>query len=249
MARIRSIKPEFWVSEQVAECSPSARLTFVGMWTFSDDNGVHPAKPKTLKAELYPMDDISAGQVAEWVAELIAVGLVAEFKGPEDGDLYWHITGWARHQKIDKPSAKYPTPPAPNSASGRRAVAEGSSNGSRAPSPGEDRRGRERKGEAASPKAPPTGPTGTRLPADWVMADDLRAYCRAERPELDPDAVAADFRDYWTAQPGKDGRKADWAATWKRWVRNQRVSRDAAGATTARRSALHADTVFEGGAP
>jgi hypothetical protein len=81
------------------------------------------------------------------------------------------------------------------------------------------------------------------------MADDLRAYCRAERPELDPDAVAADFRDYWTAQPGKDGRKADWAATWKRWVRNQRVSRDAAGATTARRSALHADTVFEGGAP
>ena len=31
MARIRSIKPEFWVSEQVAECSTSARLTFVGL--------------------------------------------------------------------------------------------------------------------------------------------------------------------------------------------------------------------------
>lgn len=69
MARIRTIKPEFWVSEQIAECSTSARLLFVGLWNFCDDAGVHPAKPKTLKAELFPMDDITTGDVAGWMAE------------------------------------------------------------------------------------------------------------------------------------------------------------------------------------
>src|SRR6185312_14868144 len=118
MARIRSIKPEFWVSEQIAECSPSARLTFVGLWNFSDDKGVHPAKPKTLKAELYPMDDFSAVDVADWIAELIGAGLVATFES--GGEKYWHVTGWEKHQKIDRPSFKHPAPPASNSASTRR---------------------------------------------------------------------------------------------------------------------------------
>ena len=127
MARIRSIKPEFWVSEQIAECSPNARLTFVGMWTFCDDNGVHPAKPKTLKAELYPMDNFTADQVAGWVAELIAVGLVVEFAG-QSGDAYWHVTGWARHQKIDRPSAKYPPPPTGGPSEGRPKFDEPSPN-------------------------------------------------------------------------------------------------------------------------
>jgi hypothetical protein len=121
MARIRSVKPEFWVSEQVGECSPSARLTFIGLWNFCDDQGVHPAKPKTLKAELYPMDDITAQQVGEWVRELIDVGLVIEFEASEDGDRYWHVTGWSRHQKIDRPSFKHPAPPSEDSANDRRA--------------------------------------------------------------------------------------------------------------------------------
>lgn len=154
MARIRSIKPEFWVSEQIAECSPNARLTFVGMWNFCDDRGVHPAKPKTLKAELYPMDDITAVHVGEWVAELVQVGLVREFDGLEDGERYWHVTGWDRHQKIDRPSYKHPAPPPQDSANARRVLAEDSPNARRAPPPGVDRNGEDRKGvESDSPKA------------------------------------------------------------------------------------------------
>jgi hypothetical protein len=145
MARIRSIKPEFWVSEQIAECSPNARLTFVGMWTFSDDNGVHPAKPKTLKAELYPMDDVTSNSVAGWVNELINVGLVIPFE--HAGTSYWHITGWGKHQKIDRPSYKYPTPPeSSNSPTPQQPLDEDSSNARRAPPPGVDRIGKDRKG-------------------------------------------------------------------------------------------------------
>ena len=38
---------------------------------------------------------------------------------------------------------------------------------------------------------------------------------------LNADAVAAQFRDYWHAQPGAKGRKADWDATWRNWCRRE----------------------------
>jgi hypothetical protein len=106
MARIRTIKPEFWVSEEVAECSTTARLLFVGLWNFSDDGGNHPASAKRVKMEIFPGDPFTPEQVQDWIDELLKVGLIVEYEGG-DGKTYWHITGW-HHQRIDKPSMKYP---------------------------------------------------------------------------------------------------------------------------------------------
>lgn len=64
---------------------------------------------------------------------------------------------------------------------------------------------------------------GSRLHADWVLPNDWQAWAIAERPDLDVQKISADFADYWHAKPGKDGRKSDWQATWRRWVRNQHV--------------------------
>ena len=66
-------------------------------------------------------------------------------------------------------------------------------------------------------------PAGTSLPRDWVLPAEWAAWARATRADLDPARVADEFRDYWVAKPGKDGRKADWEATWRNWVRKQRV--------------------------
>lgn len=63
---------------------------------------------------------------------------------------------------------------------------------------------------------------GARLPPDWVLPEDLEAWARAKRPDLDPTVTASKFRDYWTAKPGAAGRKLDWAATWRNWVREER---------------------------
>lgn len=107
MARIRTIKPEFWTSEQVVECSPIARLLFVGMWNFCDDGGNHPASAKTLKMQIFPGDDIAASQIESYISELLNSGLLSEYTA--EGRKYWHVTGW-KHQKIDKPSYKHPRP-------------------------------------------------------------------------------------------------------------------------------------------
>lgn len=120
MARIRSIKPEFWTAEQIMECSPMARLLFVGMWNFCDDGGNHPAAFKTLKAEVFPGDDITVAEIQGLVGELIANDLVVEYEAY--GKRYLHVTGW-HHQKIERPNYKHPKP---RSDGIRRAVADDS---------------------------------------------------------------------------------------------------------------------------
>jgi uncharacterized protein YdaU (DUF1376 family) len=72
-------------------------------------------------------------------------------------------------------------------------------------------------------------PSGSRLSPDWVLPIEWQEWAEAERPDLEIGAVACQFRDYWIAKAGKDGRKMDWAATWRNWVRQQRkeVSRPA----------------------
>ncbi len=59
MSRIRTVKPEFWTSEQVISCSPLSRLLFIGLWNFCDDNGVHPASYVRIKTEVFPADNIN----------------------------------------------------------------------------------------------------------------------------------------------------------------------------------------------
>lgn len=66
-------------------------------------------------------------------------------------------------------------------------------------------------------------PRGTALPQDWTLPDDWKTWAEKERPDVDVVTVAESFRDFWIAKPGKDGRKADWQATWRNWVRNQRA--------------------------
>lgn len=108
MARIRSVKPEYWTSEQVMAMSRGARLLFIGLWNFSDDGGNHPASPKTLKAEVLPGDDdITSDRIMELVDEMIEQGLVEEYES--GGKIYWHVTGWKKHQRIDQPTYRHPT--------------------------------------------------------------------------------------------------------------------------------------------
>ncbi len=104
MARIRTIKPEFCTSEQVADCSTTARLLFVTMWCFCDDAGRHPASAKRLKMECFPADSFTDEQMQGFIDELIAAGLLVAFH--HNSKAFWQVTGW-HHQKIDKPNFKY----------------------------------------------------------------------------------------------------------------------------------------------
>jgi hypothetical protein len=247
MARIRCIKPEFWVSEQIAECSSNARLTFIGMWNFCDDQGVHPAKPKTLKAELYPMDDITAAQVGAWVCELIQAGLVREFRASVDGEIYWHVTGWGRHQKIDRPSYKHPSPPDQESTNARRtesasdrriSLADDSTKPRRAPPPGVDRSGEEGSGEEVSSlkaRTLTTKKSKTPMPEDFAVSPRVKEWAAIHKFK-DLDTHLESFK----AKCAANGyRYVDWDSAFMEAIRG-----DWAKLRQGRTTALAADEQF-----
>jgi hypothetical protein len=172
MSRIRSLKPEFFVSEQVVECSTNARLLFIGLWCFCDDAGIHPASTKRLKMEVFPADAFTDDDVQQWMDELNRAGLVSTYRA-ENTD-YWRVTGWSRHQKIDRPTYRYPQPEpskiADASPNNRRGLAEHS------PSP---RDGVESNGVESNGSRPVPDGTGCRQPAaDNANADiQKREFC------------------------------------------------------------------------
>jgi hypothetical protein len=132
MPRIRTIKPEFWASEHIVKLSLRARLLFIGMWNFADDRGVLRASYARLKMEIFPGDNVTPELMYLLIDELLLVDegdgklpLIGEF---ESGNrAYWYITGW-HHQRIDRPSPRYPAPPDDglDSTNAQRGLTEGS---------------------------------------------------------------------------------------------------------------------------
>lgn len=107
MARIRSIKPEFWTDEKVVAVSHSARLLFIGLWNFSDDSGNLENNPVQIKMRVLPADSCS---VQPLLQELVSVGLLREYS--VNGKNYLNIKGFKDHQVINKPSkTRLPEPP------------------------------------------------------------------------------------------------------------------------------------------
>ena len=106
MARIRTIKPEFWTDERLSECSVSARLLFIGMLNFSDDNGNQGYSSKRLKMQIFPADMIETQPL---INELLTQGVLIEYS--VSGEKYLHIKGFRTHQVINRPSTtKIPQP-------------------------------------------------------------------------------------------------------------------------------------------
>lgn len=108
MARIRTIKPEFWSSEQIVSCCIRARLLFIGMWSFADDNGVLPKSHPRLKMQIFPGDECSIADLCKLTFELESAGLILDYcVGKEK---FWLIIGFKKHQKIEKPTYRFPLP-------------------------------------------------------------------------------------------------------------------------------------------
>ncbi|MCC8145514.1 MAG: hypothetical protein LIO93_03545 [Bacteroidales bacterium] len=109
MARIRTIKPEFWEDEKVANLSFAARLFFIGLWNYADDQGVFKDNPILLKSKIFPYDDIPVSEVSGWLSELEKANiLVPVFYNNEK---YYLIRTFKKHQVIDKWYNRYIVPP------------------------------------------------------------------------------------------------------------------------------------------
>jgi hypothetical protein len=112
MPRIRSIKPELFMSPQVMNLSRDARLLFIGLITQADDEGRGTADPRKLKAVIFPGDDdITSARVLELEAEIESQALCVTYDGNGHGRLY-ALPSWKAHQYVPKfKESSYPSPP------------------------------------------------------------------------------------------------------------------------------------------
>lgn len=71
----------------------------------------------------------------------------------------------------------------------------------------------------------------------------MRAWAWREAPTVNMAAETAKFRDYWVAQGGQRGRKLDWVATWRNWMR--KAAEDRPSANGAKPPAVQYTSAFK----
>ena len=108
MARIRTIKPEFWEDEKLAKLPVHARLLFIGTWNYADDNGVLLANPVLMKSHIFPYEDIGISTISEWIDLLVENGML--IRTTYNGKDYLVIRKFLIHQKINRKSIRINIP-------------------------------------------------------------------------------------------------------------------------------------------
>lgn len=221
MARIRTIKPDFWTSEQIVECSVEARLMFIGLWNFCDDGGIHPASTRRIKMEIYPGDDFKSEDVRRMLDELSTNKLIKLYM--VDNVEYLIVTGWKTHQRIDRPTLKYPPPIDETNTPIRRTFDD------RSPPEGKGREGNGREGsgfdEHSSRDLKNNRKTEkTTFPADKQKRfvkpslEEVTQYCKQRGKGVDPEQ----WMNHYTSngwKVGKNGMK-DWKAAVRTWEKS-----------------------------
>jgi hypothetical protein len=127
---------------------------------------------------------------------------------------------WDRENRGGRPNADHREPPTPDSPRQTPTNPTGPTPPTPTPTPTPTPE-QDQKQLAPKPAKEPRS-RGARLPQNWSPSPADLDFIARERPDLDPQTVAAAFRDFWHAKTGQNATKADWAATWRNWVRNQR---------------------------
>jgi len=110
--RIRTIKPEFFIHDGLADQPPLARLLFIGLWGLADIAGRLEDKPRRIKAQVLPYDECCASELLEG---LEAGGFITRYEVGGRG--FIEIPNFRKHQRISGKEAELeselPAPAAP----------------------------------------------------------------------------------------------------------------------------------------
>lgn len=258
MARIRTIKPEFWTDEDLSEVSAEAALLAIGLLNHADDEGYFSANPGLVKAAVFPIRETYRSTTV-LIRELYAIGYLKLYLST-DGRRFGKITNFENHQVINKKKPSkikalqvrdeygIDTVPLPEDYWGERKGKERKGNthtnaGAGAHAKGDSDQDSGANGADQTPQEP-TPPTAdlttlsTRISDNWepdkttqdrIAINGLRTY------------ATADERLKFIAHQQAAGRiAADWGALWIKWLvtaramnngrRNETTERHSAGA-------------------
>jgi hypothetical protein len=251
MARIRSIKPEMRTDLTVAEWPREVRYAWVLLLGYLDDYGRGRDDSRLVVADLFPLDrDVTERKINTWLDRMAKSGPLCRYN--VDGQGYLHAVKWSNHQRISHPTESRLPPcpvhdlhePIPNGTGTDPEPRQNDSGETPEPlrpsrAPAEQGAGSREQGNKGAGNA-----RGARIPTGWLPDADLVAWHRGQGiPDAFARATLDDFRDYWTAKTGANATKADWPATWRRWLRKAWDERPPGD--RASRSQRETDDLFE----
>jgi hypothetical protein len=228
MARIRTIKPEFWCDEKLSPLSAIDRLTFLGLISMADDYGRVHDNVKIIDAFIFPNTDES---VRESLANLSRIIRIKRGKSSQGMPII-EIVNWDKHQKVDKPQPKLALPPIDSKTienTEETSVRESFANNSRTarelvaphtPTPTNDQGPRPGTNDLGIDDKSPMPNTNKQSSVQKTppSVDDVRRYMVDQGYSDDADA----FVDFYSANGWVQGRGKpikDWQAAVRNWQR------------------------------
>jgi hypothetical protein len=99
MARIRTIKPEFWVDDTMVDLDPVAKLLYIGLWNFVDDEGYLEFSVRRIKMMIFPGNDYDVDGALRSLLECSRIFR----KDCDQGEIIF-LPHFTQHQKISHPT-------------------------------------------------------------------------------------------------------------------------------------------------
>jgi hypothetical protein len=113
MARIRTIKPEFFEDESLAKLPPHDRLLFIGIWLIADKNGILEDRPTWIKAKVFPYENGDTVDVSRMLPRLVSGRYLIRYTA--EGRNLIAVRNFTKHQRITGKEGlsdgRYPLPP------------------------------------------------------------------------------------------------------------------------------------------
>lgn len=200
MARIRTVKPDFFRHERLQDieaANPGAHvmLVFAALWGHCDKAGRFEWRPRRLKLDILPFLQFD---LEATLSVLEREGFIRRYES--GGEIFGEVPTFGEHQRISgkeaQESGKCPEP------NGYLPIASPGSSGEAPETAGKERKGKEGKGEDA-PGAKKYVWQGRVI---RLEADDFAKLKKTYRaiPDFEAELFAADA--YYTDNPPKDGK-------------------------------------------
>lgn len=108
MARSRNIKPGFFTNDELVELPFEVRLLFIGLWTMADRDGRLSDRPKKIRMEIFPADNVDCDAALEMLSQS---GFITRYMA--NGERFIQVQNWHKHQSPHLKEAQS-TIPAPD---------------------------------------------------------------------------------------------------------------------------------------
>jgi hypothetical protein len=205
MARIRTIKPDFFTSDDICALTPLARLLYIGLWCEADREGRLNWTPRVFKRRYLPDDDCDIDELCK---QLLARDLVRIFG---EVDEYAYIPTFSEHQHIN-PRETPSSIPSPDDAS--RRVPDASNLDLHAQGGRKEGKGKEGNGKDASL----TRHMASELDDAWQPSDEDRSWAAKARPDLTPALLDAETERFRNHAKANNRTAHNWGPNWRNWV-------------------------------